>query len=232
MPPRKINATKKDIVFVATKMFLEKGFTATSVKSISDELGISTGNLTFHYPTKEHLLALLVEMLCDFQWQILYNSISEESDPLEAWCTELPAITAIAEENPLALDFYKSAYMYPSTLEIIRRNDCEKAKRVFGDHLSHWTDENFAMAQVLSSGIEYGCLMNTSSSPVLAQRMESALHALLAIYSVEPERQNRVIQSALSVDYLSLGRQVLHDFTQYVSNLTEEQVEGYLNKRT
>ena len=60
--------TKHKIIRVATRMFLEKGYTDTSVKMVSDELGISKGNFTFHFPSKEHILAELVEMLCKFQW--------------------------------------------------------------------------------------------------------------------------------------------------------------------
>ena len=60
---RKMNATKIEIIRVATDMFLKNGYTDTTIKYISDSLGISTGNLTFHYPTKEHLLPLLVDML-------------------------------------------------------------------------------------------------------------------------------------------------------------------------
>ena len=58
--------TKLEIVTEATKQFLEKGFSNTTVSSIAKELEMSTGNLTFHYPTKEHLLAELVDLLCKF----------------------------------------------------------------------------------------------------------------------------------------------------------------------
>ena len=60
------NAIKMAMVRVANRMFLERGFSNTSVKAIAQELGISTGHITFYYPTKEHLLAILVEKLCDF----------------------------------------------------------------------------------------------------------------------------------------------------------------------
>lgn len=47
--------TKARIVQVATRRFLQTDYSGTSVKSISDELGISTVHLTFYYPTKEPL---------------------------------------------------------------------------------------------------------------------------------------------------------------------------------
>ena len=57
MARRRVNTTKLEIVQTATKMFLEKGYTATSIKTIADALDMSTGHLTFYFPTKEHLLA-------------------------------------------------------------------------------------------------------------------------------------------------------------------------------
>ena len=71
MAAKRISGTKLEIVQAATRMFLEKGYSKTSIKAISDEVNISAGNLTFHFPTKEHLLAVLVEMLCEFQWDII-----------------------------------------------------------------------------------------------------------------------------------------------------------------
>ena len=80
-------------------MFLERGYTDTSIKAISDQLGISTGNLTFYFPAKEHLLAVLVEMLCDFQWKLMERNVDEGNSSLMAMCLELPAMAAICEEN-------------------------------------------------------------------------------------------------------------------------------------
>lgn len=51
----KAQLTKIEIIQVETRMFLEKGCSATSIKAISNELEMSTGNLTFHFPTKEPL---------------------------------------------------------------------------------------------------------------------------------------------------------------------------------
>ena len=183
-PPKKLNATKKEIIQVATRLFLERGFSDTTVKLISDTLNISTGNLTFHYPTKEHLLAVLVEMLCDFQWQTMEVALEEGSSPLMALCLQLSAMASICEENDIARDFYLSAYKYPMTLDIIRVNDEKKARTLFAPYCTAWQDCKFAEAETLVSGIEYATLMNTPSSPQLPVRLEGALKTILKIYGV------------------------------------------------
>ena len=45
--------TKIEIVTEATKQFLEKGYSNTTVSAIAKELEMSQGNLTFHFSTKE-----------------------------------------------------------------------------------------------------------------------------------------------------------------------------------
>ena len=230
-PPKKLNATKKEIIQIATRLFLERGFSDTSVKLISDELGISTGNLTFHYPTKEHLLAVLVQMLCDFQWRSMEIALEEGSSPLMALCLELAAMASICEENDISRDFYLSAYTHPMTLNIIRISDQKKAEKLFANYCTNWQSMTFAEAENLVSGIEYTTLMNTPCSPPLDVRLAGALKAILKIYDVPDHEVDECIEKVLQMDYKTIGRQVLKQFTDYVLNVSEQQLEHYLLKQ-
>ena len=78
--------TKLEIITEATKQFLEKGYTNTSANAVAKALGMSQGNLTFHFPTKEHLLAILVDMLCDFQWKRMEQEANEGYSSIMAIC--------------------------------------------------------------------------------------------------------------------------------------------------
>lgn len=228
---KKVNATKKEIIQIATRLFLERGFTDTSVKLISDSLEISTGNLTFHYPTKEDMLAILVEMLCDFQWCTMEASLNEGSSQLMPLCLELAAMAAICEENSVARDFYISAYTHNLTLNIIRVNDQKKAQRLFASYHSDWNESNFAVAETLVSGVEYATLMNTAASPELSVRIAGALRTILSIYGVPTEEIDQCIRNVLQLDYQNIGRQILQEFKTFVHNITNEQLEQYLLKQ-
>ena len=164
MARTRVNSTKLEIIRVATNMFLEKGVTATTAKNISDELGISTGNLTFHFPTKEHILAELVELLCDFQGKMMELEAKEGVSSIMAICLEFATMAAICEEDEIAKDFYISTYKSPMCLAIIRKNDIRRAKQVFKEYCSDWSDERFEEAEILVSGIEYSTLMTSGVS--------------------------------------------------------------------
>lgn len=51
--------TKAEIIKTAVALFNQKGFFKVTVKEIADEMGISPGNLTYHFKRKEHLLATI-----------------------------------------------------------------------------------------------------------------------------------------------------------------------------
>lgn len=232
MPPaRKINTTKKEIIQVASHMFLEKGFTETSVKSICEQLKISAGNLTFHYPTKEHLLAVLVKMLCGFQWQMMERSVDEGGSSLMAICLELSAMAAICQDNQVAKDFYLSAYTHPMTLEIIRQNDTQRAKRVFGKYCPDWQEEHFVVAENLISGIEYATLMETSPAVTMDLKIASALELLHQIYDVPEGICRKNVRKVLQMDYRELGRRVLEEFVAYVHEFSEAELENLLSEQ-
>lgn len=223
------NVTKASIVRVATEKFLRTGYSGTTVKAIGQELGISTGHITFYYPTKEHLLAVLADMLCDFQWKMMERMGTEEGTALAAMSLELTAMASMCQENEVARDFYLSAYSQPMTLDIIRRNDVQRAKRVFARYCPDWTDTMFAEAEVLVSGIEYATLMITESSPPLDVRICGALNQIFAIYNVPEEVRRRLIEDVLQQDYRGIGRQIFADFMAYIEEVNEQVFENLLN---
>lgn len=228
---KKSQLTRLEIIQVAARRFLKNGYSNTTAKSICDELEMSTGNLTFYYSTKEHLLAELVNMLCHFQWKLMDDEAAEGYSSVMAVCLELVAMAVMCEESEIARDFYHSAYTSPLTLEIMRRNDAERSKQVFGAYRPDWTGEQFAAAEMLVSGIEYGILTGTPDLPPLEKRVEAALNSILWIYGVPKDIRKTKIQKLLAMDYRSLGRRVLDEFRDYVEKTNEQAFYDLLEKR-
>lgn len=200
-------------------MFLERGYSETSARAIAAELGISTGNFTFYFPTKEHLLAVMTEMLCEFQWYMMQKEVlSEGRTSLMALCLELVAMAAICEENEIAKDLYLAAYMNPMSLDIIRSSDTRRAKEIFQEYCADWNDEHFTEAEILVSGIEFATLMTTDHTVSLDVRIAGALNQIMAPYNVPQEIRNAKIQKVLAKDYSSIGRRIFTEFTEYIDS--------------
>jgi len=220
--------TKLEIIRVASRMFLEKSYSATTIKAISSELEMSTGNLTFYFHSKEHLLAELVELLGAFQRKMMDLEADEGLSSLMSICLELAVMAAMCEENAVAKDFYLSTYSSSMTLTIIRKNDVERARQVFGPSLPDWTEENFREAEVLVSGVEYATLMTTENGPTLETRIAGALKTIMQIYQIPEETQTLKIERVLAMDYRGISRRVFREFIKFVEQNNEHAIEALL----
>lgn len=227
---KRLNRTKLEILQVANRMFLEKGFTKTSAQAISEELEISTGNLTYHFHSKEDILTVLVEIFCEFSWDLLQQEIDDGKSSLLALCMELTAMAAMADESEIAKDFYLALYSHPATLEIAIKNDKERAKVVMKDYTEGWTEERFRMTQTMVSGIEYTTLMTTERSLSLEQRIMGALNGVMMLYGIPENVRVVKIKKILAMDYRAIGRKMLQKFVEYVENATEETLYDAVEK--
>jgi len=214
--------TRLEIVQEASKQFLEKGYTRTTVSAIGKELGMSSGNLTFYFPTKEHLLAELVDLLCSFQWKRVEEEADEGISSVMAICLELTSIVSACESDPVIRDFFLSAYSSPMCLEIIRRNDTDRSKKVFAAYRPDWTEEQFAEAEILCSGIEYATLMTAGDPVSLETRISGALNNILGIFGIPEEIRQAKIKKVFALDYQNLGKRVLLEFREYVEQANEQ----------
>lgn len=231
MARQRIKTTRIDIIRYATSLFLEQGYTASSTKQIAEALDIGTGNLTYYFPTKEHLLAVLVDMLCRFQWKMMKREADDGISSVMAICLELTAMTAMCETDEAARDFYISAYTSPMCLEIIRKNDTARAKEVFRDFCPGWTDEHFAEAELLVSGLEYATLMTVGDPVSLENRIGGALNSILQIYNIPPEIRSMKIGRVLRMDYRAIARRMLGEFKEFVEQTNGQTLEALYQNR-
>lgn len=221
--------TKLEIIQVATRLFLEEGYSNTSIKKVCAELDMSPGNVTFYFPSKEHLLAELVDLLCRFQWKQMEEEADEGISSVLALCLELTSMATLCDD-PVARDFFFSAYTSPLCLEIIRKNDTERAKRVFASYRPEWNHEQFAEAEVLVSGVEYATLMPVGDPVSLESRITGALHNILGIYAVPPEVREVKIQKVLAMDYRNISKKVMREFREYVDEANEQALMELLGR--
>ena len=222
--------TRLEIVEEASKQFLEKGYSNTTVSSIAKALEMSTGNLTFHYPTKEHLLTQLVDILCKFNWKQMEKEADEGISSILAVCLELTAMTGACEDDAVIRDFFLSAYASPMCLGVIRRNDAERAKAVFASYRPDWTNEQFAEAEILVSGIEYATLMTAGDPVPFETRVAGAIHNILGIYGVPGEMREIKLKKVFAMDYRNIGKQALQDFKKYVVRTNEKAFHDLLKR--
>lgn len=230
MARRKSNLTKLEIMQVAMKMFLEKGFTNTSAKAISNELNISTGNLTFYFHTKEHILLELTKEITQFHTKCI-DKVAKKNDDLYSYCWEVTAQIILCEENEQARDIYLAMYSHPSTLQHIKDWTAEKNKRILAERLSDWTIERFRKVENVTCCIERSALTEPcTENYTIEDKIRLILTCLLKIYDINLEEREKVINKILETDYHKMGHDLLKQLTKYVENQNEKALNEAINE--
>lgn len=222
----KSTLTRLEIIRAASQEFLENGYSVTTAKKICSKLNMSTGNLTFYFPTKEHLLAALVEIGCDFQREMMEREAADGFSSIMGICLELTAMAVMCEEDPVAKDFYIASYTSPLCLEVVRKRDAARAMELFREHCPDWTETQFLEAETLVSGIEYATLMTTAASPPLHDRVSCALRTILTLYQVPQPLRQETLDTVLAMDYQAIGRRILQEFMEYIEIANERALEA------
>lgn len=226
--------TKYEILYLATKFFLEKGYTNSYVTTMAKTLHISTGNLTFWFPTKEHILAEMVKELCSFQIYTEVEKKDREYALLIDYLFELTMFASVCEENPNIKDLVIASYTQPLPLAVIRANDTERSKRTFAEFCMEWSDTEFIQAENVASGIECAMFMTENAEKLtFEQRVTSGLDAIMKVYEVPKDIRQSVLKEVMAMDYRSGGKHVFETFCDYVEkkNSWEKQKTVKTNHR-
>ena len=222
---KKRTDTRLQIIQLAARLFIDEGYTKTSFARIAKELDLSTGNITFYFKSKEHLLAVLVDELCSFQTLLMEHAADEGKTSLLAYCLELTAMAAICEEDEPTRDFFATTYMSPITLAIIRENDTKKTREVFREFCPDWTDAQWAATENIVSGIEFATIMTREENTPLPMQIERTLNAIMLLYGVPEELRRTKIEKVLAMDYRALGRRILAEFKEYIEEINEQNLK-------
>ena len=69
--------TQENIISIATKLFLEKGYEKTSVQDIANTLGMTRGAVFHHFKSKEDILNEVINRQAEYAEQVFYKWLEE-----------------------------------------------------------------------------------------------------------------------------------------------------------
>lgn len=218
--------TKYEIVRTASKFFFTEGFSNTSPRMIAEKLGLSTGNITYYFPSKEHLLLRIVEELCDFQWKMLEYETEHGVGSAEAICLETMTVAAACSESEIARDFFTATFQSELCRNYLRQNHVDRAKKIFARECAGWTEEQFHQAELFAMGVQYAAIVPTDANIPLKMRIGGALDQILHIYHVGRETRQAEIEKVLAKDCRGISRRVLEGFTSFVERTNTQTQEN------
>ena len=231
MARRNVSTTKVEIVQVGVQLMLEKGYAGTTIKEISEILNISKGNITFYFPTKEHLMLEFTKEIFDFHTRCIERVLQQGYTKLMAYCWEIVAQIALCEDYETMKDIYLSLYSHSSTLEYVKDWVADKNYKLLKDVKPDWTVEKYRMVENVASCIERSALTEPcTENYTFRMKVELILDSLLKLYDVAEEKRNEVIDQILHIDYRAIGKSLHQEFIDYTKRINTAALEAAMQR--
>ena len=217
--------TKYEIIQVASKLFLEQSYTHTSVHAIAKELNISPGNLTYHFPTKEHLLLGIAERMVDFKERKYQKEAGQGIESISSICLDFMTVVSGCQESTRAKDLFTAIYSSEMCRDYFQKKRIARAKRILSEQCAGWTEKQFTFVELMITGIYFSTITTSDEFLPLETRLPEALYLILDIYGVDEATRRHEVEKILQLDYRKIGKNYYKEFIDYVEDINDKILE-------
>ncbi len=211
-PLRTQEEMKNAILHAAALLFLDKGYTDTTLKNIATNADVNIGSLMNIFKAKEEILCDMVRHVFDSQFkktESLLKGITD--DKILFYAAETALQLYITEMNDNLRDLYTAAYSLPKSCEIIQHEMTAKLERIFGDHLPNLHTSDFYKLEIASGGVMRGFMaIPCNMWFTMDQKIASFIEATFLIYRVPEKKIQEAIEFVSQFDYSRIARDTIN----------------------
>ena len=149
---RDSSETKRKILTVCVRLFLEQGYKNTSVSQIVDEAGVARGSYLNLFPTKDRILLVLVETMFNGQFDVAKSVADRNLPPVCVYAVETAIQLTLTELNENLREIYIEAYSSPDTSEYIYLHTTAELKQIFGSNFPEYAESDFYEMEIGTAG--------------------------------------------------------------------------------
>ena len=201
--------TKRKILTVCVRLFLEQGYKETSITQITENAGVTRGSFQNLFRTKDAVLLELVETMFSGQFSAA-KSITGQLPPVYAYAAETAIQLTLTELNERLREIYLEAYSLPDTAEYIHLHTTAELKQIFGGSFPGYSDSDFYEMEIGTAGLMRGYMARKCDIHFpLDRKLSRFLTAAMRIYRVPEEEQRQVLAFIRSLDIRAIAAEVM-----------------------
>ena len=202
--------TKRKILAVCVRLFLEQGYKETSITQITENAGVTRGSFQNLFRTKDAVLLELVETMFSGQFSAAKSITGQQLPPVYAYAVETAIQLTLTELNERLREIYLEAYTLPDTAEYIHLHTTAELKQIFGESFPDYADSDFYEMEIGTAGLMRGYMARKCDIHFpLDRKLRRFLTAAMRVYRVPEEQQRQVLAFIQSLDIRRIAAEVM-----------------------
>lgn len=212
---RDSSETKRKILTVCVRLFLEQGYKNTSVSQIVDEAGVARGSYLNLFPTKDKILLDLTETMFGGQFGMARSIADIKLPPVYAYAVETAIQLTLTELNENLREIYIEAYSLPETSEYIYLHTTAELKQIFSANFPDYSDSDFYEMEIGTAGLMRNYMARKCDIHFpLERKLSRFLTAAMRVYRVPEDELEQAVRFVERLDIRSIAERVMHTLFQ------------------
>lgn len=210
--------TKKRILAVCVRLFLEQGYKNTTVAQIREGARVSNSSFQNLFQAKDGVLTELAEFMFERQFYVAKETIGKVLPPVYVYALETAIQITLTELNENLREIYVEAYTQKKTSQYIFQKTAEELYQIFGTYQPELTKEDFYMLDIGTAGtmrsyMEYPC----DEKLTLQRKIRCFLELNLSAYKVSEKERKMVIALIEKLDVRDISERMMHQLFEQLA---------------
>lgn len=204
--------TKRKILSVCVRLFIEQGYYSTTINQITKEAEISLSTFQNIFQTKDAVLFELVQFMFHGQFKAARYYVHEELSPMYIYAVETAIQLALTEANDNIRQIYIEAYQHDKSLEYIHQQLAVELYKTFGHNFPSSTAKDFYSIDIGTSSILRAYMVQRCNIHfTFDQKIEHFLSLTLRAYKVPENDIQKVVAYIRSLDIYDMADSVIQN---------------------
>lgn len=202
---------KRRILITCVRMFIEKGFKATTMLDIIREADVSSGTFQNIFKTKDGVLFELVDFMFKSQFEMARGLSEKQLSPVCVYAVETAIQLAVTECNENLREIYVEAYTQPKLSEYIYQKTSTELSGIFGAYNPDWQESDFYESDIGTAGMMRAFMARPCDKYfTLKRKTQKFLKMSFNAYNVPNDEQEKAFLLLSSMDITKTANSVLN----------------------
>ena len=207
--------SKKRILTVCVKLFLEQGYKKTTVAEIVHKAAVSNSIFQNIFRAKDGVLTELAEFMFSNQFSMARGVVGTQLPPVYVYAAETAIQMTLTELNENLREIYVESYTHSEVSEFIFRATARELYRIFGSYQPELTEEDFYALELGSAGLMRGYMVRPcDGTQTLEKKQRKFLTQTLRAYKFPEEEVRQILRFVEGLDIRTVAEQVMQKLFQ------------------
>ena len=204
--------SKKRILTVCVKLFLEQGYKKTTVAQIVQQASVSNSIFQNIFRAKDGVLTELAQSMFSNQFAMARSTAGTQLPPIYVYAVETAIQMTLTELNENLREIYIEAYTQKEASDYIFRETAKELYQIFGPYQPELTEQDFYFMEIGSAGIMRGFMAHPCDGELtLEKKLRTFLTMSLRSYHVPEDEIKKAVDFIGGMDIRAVSERVMHE---------------------